>query len=72
MKNIYKLYLLSFCLLSDFVIFAQIPGSESDDPSTPLESDDPAPAPINSKLFILLILGVAFAFYKIRQNQKVA
>ena len=71
MKNIYKLYLLSFCLLSDFMVFAQ-PGDESNDPLTPLEGGDPAPAPINSKLFILLVLGVAFAFYKIRQNQKVA
>lgn len=70
MKNTYKLYLLSFFLLSDFVVFAQGPADEND--TGDLEGTDPAPAPINSKLFILLILGVAFAFYKIRQNQKVA
>lgn len=41
MKNIFKLYLLTFFILSDFVVFAQ-PGS--DDGSGGLEGDDPPAA----------------------------
>jgi len=65
MKNIFKLYLLSFFLLSDFVMFAQ-PGD--DDGGGGLEGEDPAPAPINSKLIYLAALGVLFVLYK--KNKK--
>lgn len=69
MKNIFKLYLLTFFILSDFVVFAQ-PGS--DDGSGGLEGDDPPAAPINSKLILLLILGLVFAFIQIRKYKKVS
>ncbi|WP_439553486.1 signal peptidase [Flavobacterium macrobrachii] len=65
MKNIFKLYLLSFFLLSDFVMFAQ-PGD--DDGGGGVEDVDPAPAPINSKLIYLAALGVLFVLYK--KNKK--
>ncbi len=44
MKSIYKIYILTFILLSDFVMFAQ-PGD--DDGSGGLEGDDAPAAPID-------------------------
>ncbi|MEK8180981.1 hypothetical protein WMW71_11580 [Flavobacterium buctense] len=67
MKNIFKFYILSVILLSDFTMFAQ-PGD--DDGGGGLEGGDPAPAPINSKLILLLIVGLSFAFYKLKLNSK--
>lgn len=63
MKTNYKLYLLTFMLfLTDMVVFAQ-PGGDGDNG---LEGNDPPPAPINTKLIILLIFGLflAFRYYK--------
>lgn len=68
MKNLLKYYILTFVLLSDFVLFAQEPGD--DDGTGGLEGGDPPPAPINSKLIILLIFGLSFAFYKYKLNSK--
>ncbi len=63
MKNsLTKLYLLAFFLVSDFVLFAQ-PGQGTGDGDPPLEGDDDPPAPINSKVIYLAIVGVAFAAY---------
>ncbi len=67
MKNVYKFYLLTFVLLSDFVVFAQ-PGD--DDGGGGLEGGDPAPTPINSKLIVLAIMGVIFVMYTFRKNKK--
>jgi len=61
MKNsLLKIYMLTFFLVSDFIVFAQ-PGE--DNPDGDLEGPDPEPAPINSKLVYLAILGIAFGFY---------
>jgi hypothetical protein len=67
-NNLFKIYILSFFLLADFVAFAQ-PG---DDDGTPggLEGNDPPPAPINGKLIWLAILGILFAFYSIKKYKK--
>lgn len=70
MKKLLKFYLLSFILLSDFVLFAQEPG-DGDGLGT-LEAGDPPPAPINSKLVILAILGLIFVFYTIKNKRKTA
>lgn len=67
MKNLFRIYLLSFFLLSDFVLFAQ-PGD--DDPGGGLGGGDPAPAPINSTLILLAIMGILFVFYTFRKNKK--
>ena len=69
MKNIIKFGLLSFFLMSDFIMFAQ-PGDDDDNGGGGLEGGDPSPAPINSKIIILVILGLAFAFYKLRNSNK--
>jgi len=52
--------------MSDFIMFAQ-PGDEDNNGGGGLEGTDPAPAPINSKIIILLIIGLIFAFYKIKK-----
>ena len=67
MRNFYKFYLLSFILLSDFVLFAQ-PGD--DDPGGGVGGNDPQPAPINSTLILLAIMGILFVFYTFRKNKK--
>lgn len=66
-NNLFKLYLLSFFLLTDFIMFAQ-PGQ--DQPGGGLEGDDPPPAPINGKLLFLAIAAVLFAFYTFKNRTK--
>lgn len=68
-NNLFKIYILSFFLLVDFVTFAQ-PGD--DDGSGGLEGNDPPPAPINGKLIWLVFLGILFAFYSFKKYQKVS
>ena len=71
MKKFYKFYILTFVLLSNFVVFAQgEPGS--DDGTGGLEGGDPPPSPINSKLIFLAILGIVFVVYTYRKNRKTA
>ena len=68
MKNIFKFYLLAFVLFSDFVLYAQ-PGD--DDGGGGVEDPgDPQPAPINSKLILLAIMGVLFVIYTFRKNKR--
>ncbi len=69
MKNTLKFYFVTLLLLaSDFVAFAQ-PGD--DDDGGGLEGGgDPQPAPIDSKLIILLVLGVLFVFYTYRKHKR--
>ncbi|MDI1315946.1 hypothetical protein [Flavobacterium sp.] len=69
MRNLVKLYLVSFIFLSDFIAFAQ-PGD--DDGTGGLEGGDPQPAPIDSKLILLAIIGILFAVYSFRKNRKQA
>lgn len=69
MKSIYKFYIVTFLLLSDFIMFAQ-PGD--DDGGGGLEGDDPPAAPINGKLIWLAIVSVFFAYYILnKRTQKV-
>lgn len=70
MKNIFKIYLLSFFLLSDFIVFAD-PGDGDDDIDNP-EDPDPQPLPINSKLIWLAILGILFIIYKRKELKKLS
>lgn len=71
MRNLYKFYLLTFFLLSDFVAFAQ-PGDDDGGGGGGLEGGDPEPAPINSKLILLAITGILFVMYTFRKNRKQA
>lgn len=67
MKSILKFYILIFVLMSDFVLFAQ-PGD--DDGGGGLEDGDPQPAPINSQLILLAIVGVLFVIYTFRKQKR--
>ena len=69
MNKLIKIYILFFFLFTDFVMFAQ-PGDEDDNGD--LEGNDPQPAPINGKLLLLLIVGLTFAYYKLRNAKKEA
>ncbi len=66
MRNLLKFYLVLFVFLSDFVSFAQ-PGD--DDGTGGVEGGDPEPAPINSKLILLAIIGILFVVYTYRKNR---
>ncbi len=75
MKKIFKLYLLGFFLLSDFIVFAQGPNDDTDtgggQPS--LEgTSDPQPASVDSKLIYLLIVGLLFAVYTMQKRSRKA
>lgn len=61
MKKLLKFYLLSFILLSDFTIFAQV---------EPPPDEDPPNAPINNKIILLAIAGVCFVIYTYRNNKR--
>ncbi|WP_333601287.1 hypothetical protein [Flavobacterium sp.] len=65
MKNTLKFYLLAFFLISDVMTYAQ-----GDTGDGGLEGNDPPPAPINSKLIILLFLGLVLAFKTLKQRNK--
>lgn len=66
MKNtLLKIYIFSFFLLSDFIIYAQLP---VDDEDGELQEDDPV-VPINGKLFWLAVAGILFAIYTFRKRK---
>lgn len=69
LHRLYNFYIFTFLFLSDFIMFAQ-PGD--DDAGGGLEGGDPAPAPINSKLILLVLAGILFAIYTIKRNRKEA
>ena len=63
-NNFFKLYILSFFLLTDFMLFAQ----GQDQGGGGLEGNDPPTAPINDKLIWLGILAILFAFYSYKRR----
>ena len=65
MKNFTKLYLLTFFLFSQMALFAQ-PGTN--DGTGNFDTTDPEPAPVNTKIFLLIIIGLCFAFYKLKNK----
>ena len=66
MKNtFFKFYLVCFFLLSDFLVFAQLP---VDDEDGGLQDDDPI-VPINGKLFWLGVAGVLFVLYTLKNRR---
>jgi hypothetical protein len=69
-NNLFKIYFLSFFLLSDFILFAQPPGE--DDDGGILEDDDAPASPINTKIIWLLVLAIVFAAYTYRKHRKTA
>jgi hypothetical protein len=72
MKNtLLKIYIVSFFLISDVVLFAQGGDPGTDDGGGGLEGDgDETPVPINGKLLWLAIAGVVLAIYTYRKHRK--
>lgn len=70
MKNIIRLYILAFFLISDFRLFAQPTNEDPDGGNIEGDGDATPGAPINGKLVMLLILGIVFAFYSFKKNRK--
>ena len=66
-KNFLTLPLVILFVLMDIAVFAQ-PGD--DDGSGGLEGNDPPPAPINTKLIWLVVLGLIYGYYSIRKYRK--
>lgn len=65
MRNYYKKFILSiFTLVVSFASFAQIPNP--DDIGGPT---DP-PAPIDTKLIWLVVIGILFAYYAFSSRNK--
>ena len=57
-----KIAFLSYLLLTNFILFAKDDGGDILNDGN-VENNDPPVAPINSQLILLLILGLAFAYY---------
>ena len=73
MKKIFKLYLLGFFLLSDFIVFAQAPGAGTGGSEPSLEgTPEPQPASVDSKLIYLLMVGLLFAVYTMQKRSRKA
>lgn len=64
--KLFTTYCTIFFLLSNMVMFA-VPGDESENGD--LEGPEPTAAPINNKLFILIIAGILYAFYYFRDSK---
>lgn len=74
MKKAYKIALLFYFLFLNFVVFAQMgagPGDEDNTGSSNLEGGDLPTSPINSKLWILIILGILYSFFIINRNRQI-
>lgn len=65
-KNILKYYTCVFCLFANFMMFALPPGDDT--AAGDLESVDAPAAPIDSYLFLLIIVGILFAVYTFRKE----
>ena len=69
MKNtLLKTYSTLFSLFSSFLLFAIPPGDEND--TGDLETVDAPAAPINSKLFLLALAGIIFAYYTFKKSRE--
>lgn len=62
-QNLVKIYLLSFFLLSDFIMFAQLPGDESDEGDLEGGDGEAPPTPINGKIIWLFIVAILYSIY---------
>ncbi len=69
MKNtLLRIYVFSFFLLSDVIVFAQ--GLPVDDEDGDLQGGDPV-VPVNGKLVWLAIAGILFAVYTFKRKRQI-
>lgn len=74
MKKTYKIVIVIYFLLLNLITFAQIvsgPGDESNNGSSNLEGVDPQASPINSQLWILVIMGLLYSFFLMNRNHQI-
>jgi hypothetical protein len=66
-----KIYIFLTLLFSDFIMFAQDPGSDFEDENGDTDgSVEDMLLPINAKLIWLAIAGMAYIFYRFRNEAK--
>lgn len=70
MKKYLKIYMFATVLLSDFLMFAQDPGTDVEDEYGNTDGSVEGAAPINGKLLWLAIAGIIFSFYYFKKMQK--
>jgi hypothetical protein len=73
MKKIYKIAIAFYFLFLSFISFAQIgsgPGDEDNNGGNALEGGDPVATTINSKLWILILLGILYTFFMVKRNRQ--
>ena len=71
MKKLTALLIFTFLLFSDFLAFAQDPGNGGGIGDNGDGGDGAPPTPIDSKLILLAIVGIAFVLYTFRKNKKI-
>jgi hypothetical protein len=69
-NNISKLYLVAIYLCATFVMFAADPGSNTAGGTLEGDGDNTGPAPIGDYIWVLALLIVVYAFWKIRAFQQ--
>lgn len=72
MKKIFNLAIVVYFLLYDFIIFAQIgsgPADEDENGADGLEGGDPPTAPINVRLWLLILLVIVYSFVIFKRRQ---
>lgn len=67
--KLFTTYCTIFFLVSSTVMFA-VPGDESENGD--LEGPEPTAAPINNKLFILIIAGILYAYFHFSKKENQA
>lgn len=63
--SLFKTYIFCFVLLSDFIMFAQLP---TDDEDGDLQGNDEPAVSIDRKIIWLLLAAIIFAYYRLRQK----
>lgn len=67
MKTMFRIYIVVFVLLSDFMMFAQPPTEDEDGD---LQDDDTPATFINQKIIWLVIAALMLAWYKLKQHRQ--
>ena len=65
-NNLSKLYLVAIYLCSTFVMFAGNPGADTAGGTLESDGDNSGTAPIGDYIWVLALLVVVYAFWKIR------
>jgi hypothetical protein len=65
-NNLSKFYIVAIYLCSTFVMFAADPGSNTAGGTLEGDGDNTGPAPIGDYIWVLALLVVVYAFWKIR------